>query len=135
MTAGTDGDRSLLKLGDRTGCLRATAQPEAAAACCEPGSVVHVTGRYAGGELEIRAVRAATDAEYDLAELLDGPPRSATGMESDLRELLATVQDPHLRALLDAVFGPAPRPGGTSATRRRPSATTRPTGTGCSSTR
>ena len=99
------GDRSLLKLGDRTGCLRATAEPEAAARC-EPGSVVHVTGRYAGGELEIRAVRAATDAEYDLAELLDGPPRSATGMESDLRELLATVQDPHLRALLDAVFGP-----------------------------
>ena len=67
---------------------------------------MHVTGRFAGGELEVRAARAAGEDEYDLAELLDGPPRSATGMEADLRELLATVQNPHLRALLDAVFGP-----------------------------
>src|SRR5215207_9007532 len=28
------------------------------------------------------------------------------GMESDVRELLGTVQSPHLRALLDGVFGP-----------------------------
>jgi len=99
------GERLRLKLGDRTGCVRATALPEVVG-CCEPGTVVHVTGRYAGGELELRAARAAAEGEYDLAELLDGPPRSATGMESDLRELLATVQDPYLRALLDAVFGP-----------------------------
>src|SRR4051794_16693728 len=99
------GERLRLKLGDRTGCVRATAPPEVAG-CCEPGAVVHVTGRYAGGELELHAAHAAAEGSYDLAELLDGPPRSATGMESDLRELLATVQDPYLRALLDAVFGP-----------------------------
>jgi 3'-5' exoribonuclease len=100
------GDRLRLKLGDRTGCVRATARAEGAG-CCEPGAVVHVTGRYAGGELEVREARAAAEDEYDLAELLDGPHRSATGMEADLRELVATVQNPHLRALLDAVFGPA----------------------------
>jgi 3'-5' exoribonuclease len=34
-----------------------------------------------------------------------GPPRSPELMEEDLRELLATVQSPHLRALLEAVMG------------------------------
>ncbi|WP_205696453.1 HD domain-containing protein [Conexibacter sp. SYSU D00693] len=34
-----------------------------------------------------------------------GPPRPAAAMEADLRELVATVQDPHLRALLDALLG------------------------------
>jgi 3'-5' exoribonuclease len=35
----------------------------------------------------------------------DGPPRPAADMEAELRELVATVQDEHLRALLDAVLG------------------------------
>jgi 3'-5' exoribonuclease len=38
-------------------------------------------------------------------ELIDGPPRSAEQMESDLRALLGTVQDQHLRRLLSAIFG------------------------------
>jgi 3'-5' exoribonuclease len=97
--------RGVVKLGDRSGCIRAGV-PAELAGCCAPGTPVHVTGRVAGGELAVRALRVAAEDEYDLAELLDGPPRSATGMEADLRELLATVQDPHLRALLDAVFGP-----------------------------
>jgi 3'-5' exoribonuclease len=100
------GEQVRLKLGDHTGCVRATAAPDIAI-CCEPGAPVHVSGRYAAGELDVRAARAAGEDEYDLAELLDGPPRSATGMEADLRELVATVQNPHLRALLDAVFGPS----------------------------
>src|SRR3954447_9560167 len=100
------GERFRLKLSDRTGCVRATA-PSELAHCCEPGIAVHVAGRYAGGELELRSARTAEAGEYDLAGLLDGPPRSATGMEADLRELVATVQNPHLGALLDGVFGPA----------------------------
>ena len=98
--------RGSLKLGDRSGCVRA-AVPADQVDGCVPGTPVHVTGRLCGGELAVRAVRVAAEDEYDLAELLDGPPRSAKGMEADLRELLATVQDPHLRALLDAVFGPS----------------------------
>jgi 3'-5' exoribonuclease len=97
------GDR--VKLGDRSGCIRASV-PSGAAGCCAAGTPVHVTGRMHGGELVVSALRVAAEGEYDLAALLDGPPRSATGMEADLRELLATIQDPHLRALLDTVFGP-----------------------------
>jgi 3'-5' exoribonuclease len=98
-----DGDR--VKLGDRSGCIRASV-PAGAAGCCAAGTPVHVTGRMFGGELVLSELRVAAGDEYDLTELLDGPPRSAKGMEADLRELLATVQNPHLRALLDAVFGP-----------------------------
>jgi len=44
--------------------------------------------------------------EIDSAERVDGPPRSAAQMETDLRDLVATVQSGHLRALLDAVLDP-----------------------------
>jgi 3'-5' exoribonuclease len=36
---------------------------------------------------------------------MDGPARAAERMEADLRELIGTVQDPHLRRLLSVVFG------------------------------
>jgi len=38
-------------------------------------------------------------------DLLDGPPKSVAEMEAELRELLETVREPHLRALLECVFG------------------------------
>ena len=100
-----DRSRGVLKLGDRTGCIRARV-PSELGGCCNPGTPVRVSARVRGDELDVHSLRVAEEAEYDLAELLDGPPRSATGMEADLRELLATIQDPHLRALLDQVFGP-----------------------------
>ena len=57
-------------------------------------------------------------------------------LESDLRELLATVQDPQLRdAARPLLRRGLARPGRASATRRRRRSTTRPTATGCSSTR
>ena len=87
----------------------------------------------AGGSTCAR-VRDAEPGEYDLDDLLDGPRIPVERMEADLRALIATIQCRHLRALLDRVFGPARRPGSCSARRRPPSATTRPTGTGCSST-
>jgi 3'-5' exoribonuclease len=34
-----------------------------------------------------------------------GPPRSAAQMEADLRDLVGTIQNPHLHALLEAIFG------------------------------
>jgi 3'-5' exoribonuclease len=88
-------------LADRTGSIAAVGAEE-----CAAGTVVHVTGRVEGGRLLVRALRPAREDEYALEDLLDGPHRTAEGMESDLRELVATVQDPHLRALLEAVFGP-----------------------------
>jgi 3'-5' exoribonuclease len=102
-----------LTLGDRTGSVSAMIWEGVTevAGCCEPGCVVRVRGRYSvhpryGGQLAVAQLRSAREDEYALGELLDGPPRSATGMEADLRELVATIQNPHLRALLDRVFGP-----------------------------
>ena len=83
----------------------------------------------------VRALRPAAEGEYDLDELLDGPPRSATGMEADLRELHRDGAGPApAGAAGRACSGRTRRRGAGSATRRPPSATTRPTATGCSST-
>jgi 3'-5' exoribonuclease len=90
-------------LGDRTGTV--VTRPPAGAAEFEPGVPVRVTGRYSGGELLLRTLRPAEPDEYEPADLLDGPPRSAAQMEADLRELVATIQDPHLQALLEGMLG------------------------------
>ncbi len=101
-----------LVLGDRTGSLPALVSHDVAAvaAIATPGEAVRVSGRLRvaarrGAELELRAICAAEPGSFDLAELLDGPPRSAEQMEHDLRELISTVQDHDLRRLLAAVFG------------------------------
>jgi 3'-5' exoribonuclease len=109
-----DGTEFLrLLLGDRTGTVVAIASEDLAglAQACPPGACVRVSGRYDvharyGGQLAVSALRAADPGEYDLADLLDGPPRSAEQMEADLRQLVATVQDPHLGALLERLLGP-----------------------------
>jgi 3'-5' exoribonuclease len=108
-----DGGEFLrLTLGDRSGQLTAMVWDDVPRLreLCEPGAPVRVAGRYEvhprwGAQLALRTVRAAEPGSFDLGELLDGPPRAADLMESDLRELIATVQDPHLRALLDAILG------------------------------
>jgi 3'-5' exoribonuclease len=74
-----------------------------------PGAPVRVIGRYCnharyGAQINVRALRAAQPDSYSLDDLLDGPARGADQMEADLRELLATVQNIHLRRLLDRVF-------------------------------
>jgi 3'-5' exoribonuclease len=101
-----------LKLGDRTGNVSAVIDEEIATAreLSPPGSVVHVTATVTihprfGAELQIKELRAAAPNEYDRAELEDGPVRSADRLEADLRELIATVQDPHLQRLLAEAFG------------------------------
>jgi 3'-5' exoribonuclease len=89
-------------LGDRSGTVVAPLREGDAYA---RGAAVRVTGRYERGRIEVRDVCPASPGEVDYAELLDGPPRDAAQMEGDLRDLLATIQNPHLRALLDAVLG------------------------------
>jgi len=94
-------DAKRLVLADRTGTLEAAARGDVAA-----GSCVRVAGRVeARGRLAITAVRDAAEDEYVLDDLLDGPRIPVERMEADLRELIATIQCDHLRALLDAVFG------------------------------
>ncbi len=115
LRAGPDGGEHLrLVLGDRSGSLPAIVCDDVAAiaAIATAGVAVHVSGRlqagaHDAGELELRitALTRAEPGSYEPADLADGPPRSAAQMESDLRELLATVQDRDLRRLLAAVFG------------------------------
>jgi 3'-5' exoribonuclease len=52
------------------------------------------------------ALRRPEAHEYDLADLVDGPPRPMRQMEQALRDLIAQVHSPHLRELLDRVLGP-----------------------------
>ncbi|PZS06772.1 MAG: hypothetical protein DLM64_16055 [Solirubrobacterales bacterium] len=108
-----DGDEYLkLTLGDRTGSVPAIVWEDVAGAreLCGPGEVVHATGQYSvharfGAQLAVESLRVAHEHEYSLADLHDGPSRTAEQMEADLRELIATVQSPHLRRLLAIVFG------------------------------
>jgi 3'-5' exoribonuclease len=106
------GEYLKLTIGDRTGSVPAVLWDgvEDARELCAPGEVVHVSGRFSvhprfGPQLTITALRTARDGEYDRGELIDGPLRSPDQMEADLRELLSTVQNPHLRLLLGAIFG------------------------------
>ncbi len=108
------GEYLRLTLGDRTGALPAMVWDNVAEArqVCAAGAVVFVRGRYSvharfGPQLSVQALRAAEEHEYAREDLFDGPLRTAEQMEGDLRELISTVQNPHLRRLLAAVFGEA----------------------------
>jgi 3'-5' exoribonuclease len=109
-----DGGQFLkLTLGDRTGRLTAIVRQGVAELrdLCRAGRPVHVRGRYEvhsrwGAQLALQSVGEPAPGSYAMADLLDGPPHSADTMEADLRKLVATVQDPYLRALLDRLLGP-----------------------------
>jgi 3'-5' exoribonuclease len=106
------GEYLKLTLGDRTGTVAAMIWEEVPnhRELCHVGEILHVSGRYSvharfGPQLAIQALRAAAEHEYSPEDLIDGPNRDADQMEADLRELIATVQNPHLRRLLAVVFG------------------------------
>ena len=106
------GDELRLVLADRTGQATAVVREDAAgvAPLCRPAMPVRVLGHVSRGarrtpELAVRRIEAPAPGSFSLGDLLDGPPRSVEQMESDLRELVATIQDPHLRGLLDLLLG------------------------------
>ncbi len=101
-----------LRVGDRTGALVVMVWEDLAAvgelACA--GEAVHVCGRYTlhprfGAQVNVRSLCVPEPGSFTLADLLDGPARAPEHMEQDLRGLVDTVQDPHLRTLLERVFG------------------------------
>ena len=108
-----DGSAVLrLTLGDRSGQVAAIAREdvEVLRELCVPGRPVRVAGRFEvhprwGPQIVVAALTEPLPGSFDLADLVDGPPRSAQQMEADLRALVATIQDPHLRALLDRILG------------------------------
>jgi 3'-5' exoribonuclease len=110
---GRAGDEYLkLVLGDRTGTVEAIVREGIGSArdLCRVGAFVWVVGHFSrherfGPQLTLESIRPAVEDEFERAELIDGPARSAAQMEADLRELLATVRNPYLRRLLVQVFG------------------------------
>jgi 3'-5' exoribonuclease len=107
-----NGDSFLkLKLGDVTGTVEAVVwdDVDAASELAALGAVVVAIGNYSvdakyGACLTLRALRPARAGDYDPADLHDGPSESYDQMVGALRELVGTIQDPHLRALLDTFF-------------------------------
>jgi 3'-5' exoribonuclease len=101
-----------LSLGDASGGAEAVAWEDAEElyARAAPGTPVFVSGAFEiserwGPKIKLTALREARPDEYlseDLAAESDVPYER---LESDLRELLATVQAPQLQELLDLFFG------------------------------
>jgi 3'-5' exoribonuclease len=110
-----NGDPFLkLQLGDLTGSVEAVLWDGLSEALplCDDGSVLRVTGRYAvdaryGAGITVRALRAARDDEYDLADLTEGSPVPYEQLAADLESLIETVQHPHLRQLLRNLLDPS----------------------------
>jgi 3'-5' exoribonuclease len=106
------GEYLRLQLGDRTGAVVSMVWedlPETER-LASPGTPVYVTGRYTvhprfGPQINLRSLEPAEPGSFEPADLLDGPARAPEQMEADLRELIATVRNPHLGALLGRVFG------------------------------
>jgi 3'-5' exoribonuclease len=106
------GDYLRLALGDRSGAVTTMVWEglEEAEALARTGEPVHVRGRYSmhprfGPQINLRELLAAEPGSFSERDLLDGPAREAGQMEGDLRELVATIQEPHLRLLLERLLG------------------------------
>ncbi len=106
------GDYLRLRLGDRTGVVACMVWEELAGVeeLAHSGAPVRVRGRYTvhprfGPQINLRGLEAAAPGSFDPADLLDGPARDVEQMEGEIRELLETIQEPHLRVLLERVFG------------------------------
>jgi 3'-5' exoribonuclease len=95
-----------LVLGDRSGTIPAVAAHHDGE-FCRPGAVVFITGTVCGAQITVQTVREARDGEYSHEDLQDGPAHDIDQMERDLRDLLGTIQNPHLRLLLNAVLADA----------------------------
>ncbi|MFL6114967.1 MAG: 3'-5' exoribonuclease YhaM family protein, partial [Catenulispora sp.] len=100
-----------LHLGDCTGIVEAVCWDcsDELWSAAAPGTVVRVGGSYSvhaqyGKSITIRGLRPAEPGEYEPLDLTDGPSAAFGQMVEDLRALLATIQKPALRQLLDSFF-------------------------------
>ena len=106
------GDYLRLKLGDRTGAVACMVWEELGEVqeLARAGQAVRVRGRYTvhprfGPQINLRGLEEAAPGSFAPEDLSDGPTRSPELMEAEIRRLLATIQEPHLRTLLAGVFG------------------------------
>jgi 3'-5' exoribonuclease len=103
-----------LVLGDRSGTIEAVSWEEAEGRyrVAEPGSVLHVTGTFEasekwGSKIKVLDLRPARGDEFSPDDLAAGPELPVDRLETDLRDLVETVQNPQLRELLERFFGEA----------------------------
>jgi 3'-5' exoribonuclease len=101
-----------LQLGDRTGAVVSMVweELEGIEELARAGAPVHVRGRYTvhprfGPQINLRGLEEPAHGSFSLEDLLDGPARGVEQMEAEVRELLDTIQQPHLQILLERVFG------------------------------
>jgi 3'-5' exoribonuclease len=106
------GEYLRLQLSDRTGAVACMVWEELLEVeeLARAGAPVRVRGRYTvhprfGPQINLRGLEAAAPGTFDAKDLLDGPAREVPQMEGEVRELLETIQEPHLRILLQRVFG------------------------------
>jgi len=106
------GEYLRLQLGDRTGSVACMVWDELGHVLelARAGTPVHVLGRYTvhprfGPQINLRSLGAAAPGSFDPSQLRDGPARAVEQMEAEIRELLGTIQQPHLRTLLTRAFG------------------------------
>jgi 3'-5' exoribonuclease len=102
-----------LSVGDATGAAEAVCWEDAEPryALCGTGTAVFVTGVFElserwGAKIKIADLREAEPHEFESDELAPESHVAADDLEADLRSLLATIQDPQLRQLLDTFFAP-----------------------------
>jgi len=106
------GDYLRLQLADRSGAVACMVWEELGEIeeLARAGAPVRVRGRYTvhprfGPQINLRGLEEAAPGSYSPEDLLAGPARAVEQMEGDVRELLDTIQEPHLRILLDRVLG------------------------------
>lgn len=106
------GDYLRLRLGDKTGAVVCMVWEELGEIeeLTRPGAPVHVRGRYVihprfGEQINLRDLEEPAPGSYEPMDLQDGPAHTIEQLEAQLRELLATIRQPHLRALLERVLG------------------------------
>jgi 3'-5' exoribonuclease len=100
-----------LSVGDATGSAEAVCWEDAETlyARCGTGTPVFLSGAFEvsdrwGAKIKISSLREAEPHEYEAEDLAAESEVSLELLEGDLRELLATVQNPQLRELLDVFF-------------------------------
>ncbi len=124
MTAATDRNGKAylrLKLRDASGEVAAIHfDPSDEALGISTGDVVVVGGTYSvhpqyGAQVQVRRLRPAEPDEYDAGDLVPVSPIGTAELAELLHALIDSVDEPHLRALLERAFDGSREPGATFA--------------------